>query len=117
MKLTKEQILASSDFRMDTVKVPEWGGEVMIRTMTSRDRDAWEAEAIATRQAGKVAPENARARYVARVLCDERGALLFSAEDVEALGQKNATALVRVFSAALELNSITAKDLEEIEKN
>ena len=40
--LTKDQILAVADIEYRTVAVPEWGGEVRIRSMTGADRDAHE---------------------------------------------------------------------------
>ena len=44
--LTREQILQSDDLPCETVPVPEWGGEVQVRTMTGTDRDAFEASLI-----------------------------------------------------------------------
>ncbi len=44
--LTREQILQSDDLPRETVQVPEWGGEVQVRTMTGTDRDAFVASLI-----------------------------------------------------------------------
>ena len=92
--LTREQILQSDDLPRETVQVPEWGGEVQVRTMTGTDRDAFEASLIG--KEGRL--ENVRARLVSLTLCDETGSRLFSDGDISALGGKSAKALDRVFA-------------------
>jgi len=113
--LTKEQILAASDIKTKTVKVPEWGGEVSIKTMSGAERDGFEAAMFG--EGGKRKATNFRASLVARCLVDESGALMFSEKDVAALGEKSAKALDRVFSVAQKLNGISAEDVAEMEKN
>ena len=100
--LTREQILQSDDLPRETVPVPEWGGEVQVRTMTGTDRDAFEASLIG--KEGRL--ENVRARLVSLTLCDETGSRLFSDGDITALGGKSAKALDRVFAVSQRLNGI-----------
>ena len=100
--LTREQILQSDDLPRETVQVPEWGGEVQVRTMTGTDRDAFEASLIG--KEGRL--ENVRARLVSLTLCDESGSRLFSDGDITALGGKSAKALDRVFAVSQRLNGI-----------
>ena len=40
--LTKDQILKSDDLPSEEVSVPEWGGSVMVRSMTGYERDQFE---------------------------------------------------------------------------
>ena len=94
--LTREQILQSDDLPRETVQVPEWGGEVQVRTMTGTDRDAFEASLIG--KEGRL--ENVRARLVSLTLCDDSGSRLFTDTDIAALGGKSAKALDRVLRAA-----------------
>ena len=107
--LTREQILQCDDLPKETVKVPEWGGEVQVRTMTGTDRDAFEASLIG--KEGRL--ENVRARLVSLAVCDESGNRLFGDEDVAALGAKSAKALDRVFAVAQRLNGIGAEQVEQ----
>lgn len=72
--LTREQILQCDDLPKETVKVPEWGGEVQVRTMTGTDRDAFEASLIG--KEGRL--ENVRARLVSLAVCDESGKAMFA---------------------------------------
>lgn len=98
---------------METLSVPEWGGEVYIRQMASRDRDAFEAE-MANEQGRMV---NFRARLAARCICDQAGKRIFTDADIEALGERSSVALGRIFDACTRLNSITATDADNAEKN
>jgi hypothetical protein len=40
--LTKEQILSADDIKTETVLVPEWGGDVIVRGLSGVERDAYE---------------------------------------------------------------------------
>lgn len=106
--LTRDQILMCDDLPRETVQVPEWGGEVQVRTMTGADRDTFEASLIG--KEGRL--ENVRARLVSLALCDESGVRLFNDSDVIALGQKSAKALDRVFTVAQRLNGIGADQVD-----
>ena len=112
--LTKDQILAANDKPTQDIAVPEWGGDVRIRTMSASERDKWESE---TYGSGTVNTVDFRARFVALCIVDDQGARMFSDEDVAKLGEKSAAALQRVFNAAQKLNALTGKDIEELEKN
>ena len=109
--LTREQIIQSDDLPTETIQVPEWGGEVKVRTMTGTDRDSFEASLIG--KEGRL--ENVRARLVSLTLCDELGNRLFGDADINVLG-KSAKALDRVFSVAQRLNGI-GTDQVDIAKN
>lgn len=115
--LSREAILGAQDLPTKDVPVPEWGGTVRIRSLTAKDRDAIETAIFTARQEGLVAPDNVRARYASACIVDEKGAPLFTADDVEALGQKSATALNRVYDAVLSHNAIAEGDVEELAGN
>ncbi len=106
--LTREQILQCDDLPRETVQVPEWGGEVLVRTMTGTDRDTFEASLIG--KEGRL--ENVRARLVSLALCDVEGHRLLSDADVSVLGGKSAKALDRVFAVAQRLNGIGSDQVE-----
>lgn len=111
--LTREQILAADDSTIETVSVPEWGGEVGVKTLTGFEKDLWESG----RQTkdGNFNLENIRASLVAVAACDSNGQRLFSLNDVVDLGKKSARALDRVFQAAKKLNGVSDEELDEIE--
>lgn len=116
--LTRDAILTADDLPRELVSVPEWGGEVYVRTMTGEERDGFEAEMVEVK--GKNQSQNLknlRARLAARTMCDEAGAGLFTPADAAALGKKSAAALDRVLAVAMRLNGLGEKDVEELVKN
>lgn len=115
--LTKEQILAADDLPRETVAVPEWGGEVIVRTMSGWERAEYEQGCLDA--AGADEKKNRRSMLVhlcARTICSADGQPLFTTEEVEALGGKSAGALYRVFKVALKLNGIGKDDVKELAK-
>lgn len=120
MPLTREQILAQAQtpLRIETVPVPEWGGDVLIREWTGTERDRFENQFVT--KDGKrdlQAAENARARMVAASVVNEKGNLEFTVKDIAALGELSAAALNRVYVKVRDLNNMTDKDVGELEKN
>lgn len=113
--LTKDQILSANDSKTETVSVPEWGGDVLVSVMSGHARDRLESSIVGKN--GGTNLTNIRAKYVAASLVDEQGNLLFTENDVTALGKKSAAALDRVFSASQRLNHITDDDVEALAKN
>lgn len=109
--LNKEQILQAKDAKTERVEIPEWGGYVFVRMMSARQRDQFEAEQVSDPY------KDIRARLAVHTVCDEHGEMLFSMQDVEALSQKSAAALDRIFAAAVKLNRISKEDIDELEKN
>jgi hypothetical protein len=114
--LSRDWILAAEDLKREEVHVPEWGGSVMIGTMTGAQRDAWEQSLVAGGRGG-VNIANVRARLVVFCAVDEHGARVFQDADAEALGAKSAAALERCARVAMRLNGLTDSALEEARGN
>ena len=112
--LSKEQILKANDLPTEEVEVPEWGGSVLVRTMTGTERDKFETSLIDGKQKNL---DNIRARLCAKCIVDDKGERLFEDTDVAELGKKSASALDRVFTAAQRLNGLSGEDVKELEKN
>lgn len=117
--LTREQILEADDLPTEVLDVPEWGGSIMIRTMSGSERDAFEASLLG--EGGKKEKQammrDIRARFASLVITDAKGTRLFSAKDIKELGKKSASALDRVLTAGQKLNGLTSEDVEELAKN
>ncbi len=118
MSLTKEQILQADDLPRTELQIPEWGGDVFIKTMTSAERDAYEASIRDGRQEdGEVNLVNFRALFCVLVIVDEEGTRLFSDEEAPQLGKKGGPAVDRIFDFARKWNKLSDEDIEELEKN
>lgn len=116
--LGREDILNAPDIETVTVKVPEWGGAVLVRGLTGEERDIYEQSLIRVRGKKRdVDMRNARARLVAMCVVDENGDRIFSDEDVAALGKKSSAALDRVFDVAQRLSGLREEDMEELAGN
>jgi hypothetical protein len=120
MSLTREQIIAQREqpLRTEVVSVPEWGGDVIVRELSGRERDAFEAEFVDDKGRRRLdAMFNIRARLVAASVVDEKGQTMFFPSDVEMLSDLSAAALDRVFTAARQLSGFTERDIDDLAKN
>jgi hypothetical protein len=116
--LTKDQILQANDLKTADVEVPEWGGTVRVQTMTGSARDDYEQNLIKSRGGDKSKNlENVRALLLAATIVDEQGQLMFTSEDVKALGKKSVKAMDRVFAEASRLNALSDADVEDLAGN
>lgn len=116
--LTRDEIVKQRELQTELVPVPEWGGEVIVRALSGRERDAFEAAIV--EQKGRKAivnTQNIRARLVATAVVDEHGQPIFYPSDVDLLGEQSAAALDRVFSVARRLSGMSEDDVEELAKN
>lgn len=113
--LTREQILESIDLKTKTLDVQEWGGEVIIQTISAAARDKFEASLIGKNGGHKL--ENHRAKFCALCIVDDKGQLLFSEKDLIALGKKSCAALDMIYDAAEKLNHMRPKDVDDSVKN
>src|SRR5258708_5682280 len=85
--LSRDQILNADDRKTVEVEVPEWGGSVLLRSMTGRERDAFEASLQETRgNKTKQNVVNFRARLVALCIVNQQGELVFNSADIKMLG-------------------------------
>ena len=118
MMLNRETILAANDLKPETVEVPEWGGSVYVRMLTGSERDAFEQSIVTGRGKNRTTVmENIRARLCVLCLCDESGGRLFSDDDIDALGDKSAAALDRLFAVAQRVNGLSGEDVEDLAGN
>ena len=113
--LTKQAILSAQDLKTEDVAVPEWGGDVRVRTLTGTERDAFESGLVA--KDGQRDLANLRARLLSLAIVDENGARLFSETDTALLGGKSAAALDRLFEVAQRLNGIGPVAQDALVKN
>lgn len=114
--LTSDQILAKEDRVYETIPVPEWGGEVRLRSLTGKERDAFEASMVETNKKGQQKQNlaNVRARLVSICCVNEKDELIFNSKDVDRLGGKSAAALNRIAEKCNEMNGLSDEDVEEM---
>ncbi|KVK77969.1 hypothetical protein [Burkholderia sp. MSMB1498] len=117
--LNRAAILAANDLATVTVDVPEWGGAVIIRSMTGAQRDAYETSLMTKDASGRytIDTENMRAKLVIFTAVDETGTPLFTPDDLPAFAGKNAAVIERLFVAAQRINGLSKDAVADAEKN
>lgn len=116
--LNREAILKADDLKRETVSVPEWGGDVVLRAMTGAERDAFEQSLFTgDGDAKKFSSENVRAKLLVRCIVNEKGERVFSDADVSMLGGRSGAVLDRLYDVAQRLSGIGKRDLEAAVKN
>lgn len=108
MALSKAAILGVTDFKIEKVAVPEWGGDVYMRTITGLERDLFEDSYSEKKMRAF------RVRFLVLTLCDEKGERLFSDEEIDVLGKKSSAVINRLFEKAWELNAFTNNAVETL---
>ena len=101
MILTRAQIKAAEDLRAEIVDVPEWGGEVRIRTLSFAAANSMFKE--------EVKDFDPRLRLIAACMVDDDGAQIFSEQDLGELGSRNAEVIARIWKKCVEINGMTLK--------
>lgn len=108
----RNTILAANDLPKEEVDTTaEWGEKVFVRTMTGRERDAFDAASSKIAVDDRL--ENFRSRLATATICDADGALIFTSADAVVLGEKSANALGKVYKIAAKLNGLFADDVAE----
>jgi hypothetical protein len=94
--LTFDDIVAASDIRYEYVDVPEWGGRLKLKSLTGEERGK---VFTAIRAHGKQIhdEDEAQSIFYARVIA----ASAVDEDDKPVIGQKNALALTKKSSSAL----------------
>lgn len=113
-----EDILSIDDANTRDVYVKEWDAWVTVKSLTGAERDEFEESIVDVQgERRRVIMRNIRAKLVARTVIDQEGNRLFTNADVEKLGNKNASALDKLFSVAQELSGLSNDDVEQMAQN
>lgn len=117
----RDAILQADDLAVEVVEVPEWGGEVMVRGLTGKERGKFQAMMVT--QKGNSTMLNTAALGEVNVwlclfgICDEAGGRIFTDKDFEALAKKSGTALERIASVIQRLSGLQGDEVEQLAAN
>ena len=123
--LTKKEVLEAVDIKIIPVETPEWGEGtgVCVKEMSGIDRDHYASWLAVNLDKDSTKPDTPEQRtglkmtLLSLTMCDEAGNPLFTQDDVKDLMKKSATALARVFVAAMDVNGMSRTSQEAIRKN
>ena len=108
--LTRDQMLAHADTRLESVEVPLLGGAVMIGRFSVADADRIAFLGPQKREDGTLAPAEypTAAELVVMGCRDDKGAPLFTRADLATLATLPADALAPLATAILKFNGMGA---------
>lgn len=113
-RLNLEALKKVDDAQYDIVDIPEWGGEIKLKTISLEDQLEF----------GKLLQESNGDEYnyvfyllKASCLNDEDKPMFTSIEDVALLKNMATAPVMKLFKAALALNDISDKEVEAVAKN
>lgn len=113
--LTKEQILAASDLETEEVEVPQWGGSVLVRSLTARERGQLISSIVDQRAGGRTLKlTEVQVRTCAMAIVDAQGNRMFEEADIAKLSRKSAGALQVIFEVAQRLSGLSDDQVEEL---
>lgn len=114
----------------EVVHVEQWGRDITLRGLSSRERDEFEASNLqrataksgngkGRRRGGNVDPDltNFRARLVARHIVEGGQRVFANVRGEEVLGEQPAAVLDKLFTVSRRLSGFSDEDIEELSKN
>lgn len=110
MSLNRDQITEFDDRPSALVDV--WGGQVMVKAMSTKDRIDFEAA-----QKDNKSQTEMVVLYVLYSCTDDNGNKLFKLEDKELIESKSPASLLKIFNASISLNTLNSETIEEQAKN
>jgi hypothetical protein len=119
---------AGSTLPEETVHVEQWSRDVVLRGLSSRERDVFEEEnlrrasakagnGLRKREAMEPDLENFRGRLVARHIVEDGARTFANKNGEDILGDQPASVIDPLFAVAQRLSGFSAKDIEELTKN
>jgi hypothetical protein len=106
--LSRDAIKKAQDWKLEKAEVPEWGGDVYLKTLSGTERDLFE-DGYADQKM-----KNFRARFLSLSLCDENGERLYGDDEASELGMKSSVVLNRLFDKAWALNAFRTEDVDAL---
>jgi len=115
--LNADAIRTADDLVYETVTVPEWGGDVIIRGLTAKERDAYDREIVSVDERGRTKLgrlENLRALLLVRCMVDEKHERLYRDADAKMLGDKSSKVVGDLYQIAARLSGMRDDEVEDV---
>ena len=119
-KYLGREILEIDDIVYEDVPVPEWGGTVLVQSLSGAERDAYELSLVVIKgKKTSINMKNMRARLISMSIIDGRGTRkrVFTDKDVVKLGDKSGKALDRVSTVCTRISGLDPDSLKDAIEN
>lgn len=115
--LSRDDILSAA-IKTDEVDVPEWGGKVLVRELTSHEATEL-GFGMVTDEGGidRSKVPDMMAKAVVLAVVDENGDRLFSEDDIELLRQKSFGPIQRIAKTIFDLSTMSKTKEGDDSKN
>lgn len=114
MSKLKDLILKSTeDLKKQVVDMPTWGCKIVVKAMTGAVRDLYESElAKQLDREGRIVGSMTmpKMRALVRCLFDEDNVQIFTDKDIEALSNKSAESLNKLWETVLQLSGLAPEE-------
>jgi hypothetical protein len=112
--LTFQNIMDAQDITEREIPIPEWGGEVMVRSVNYRQMSALKEKAKAMKEAGMEVDEDFVEKHMV-----QKGLVAPSVtiEEVEVMWDKSASAMMKLLTGILGASKGSEEDQKEAEKS
>ena len=117
MALSRDAIFAAKDTEIHEFEVPEWGGTILLRSMTGEQRNNYEYWAHQQSSAKKPDYRGIRERLIICCAVDENGDPLFSEEDLSSIASKDSAVIDRIHGKCQSICGMDNEAVEEAAKN
>jgi hypothetical protein len=122
MSFDKSKVLGAVKLKEETILVEEWkskefDGQVVVRELTSRQRDFFESQFVPERKNGKANMADFRAKFLVNCLYTVDGEKMFDKTDVEALAEQPSGIINAIFEVGQRISGMGEKDVDELVKN
>lgn len=117
--VTREQLLEAArnaKIERDQLHVPEFGGDVWVRGMSGKERDAFE-EGLRIRRgrrAGQMDLRNFRSQLAVKVIVNEQGERILNDDDAAIFSRLPSGVLDRIISRCTELSGMSDEEADEL---
>jgi len=120
--LSFEEIMQADDLDTEKVPVPEWGGAVLMKTMSGKNRDDYiqilQGRMVGTGKGRKLSNyRGLSASLLQQCLIKKDESPLFTAAQIKDLQGKNGAVISRLVEKAQEMNGLTDDEVEKISGN
>ena len=113
--LSREQILSVIDLRRETLSIPEWGGDIIVRGMAAYERDKILTAIDPSKST--MTDSQLKATLCFQCVITSQGQRVFTEADIDILQTKNPQVLDKIANRILGLSGVGEAAVTSIEKN
>jgi len=112
--LSREHILETGDIEVVELEIPEWGGSVLVRELTTAEVEHFSLRTSTSRGDLDISRMSGlRAEVVSWALVDESGQQIMHKKDAEALQKKSHRVIDRIFNKVIDLSGLNPDEEDE----